>query len=451
MKVKFKIERLLKSTNKRTETMKKNIAGGFVLRGLGILISLLLVPLTIGYVSSELYGIWLTLSAIIHWVSFFDIGFGLGLRNKLGVALAEGDLKRARVLVSSTYAILSCIFVPLSIILFVVCKYINWSVVLNVSQELNPALVSCSQIVVVSFCLTLIMKVIQNVLQAYQRNALSGVLDTISSICTLLAIFILTKTTFPSLSYLALAFSTIPVLTYFLYSVFYYHFWNKDVSPRLKAISTETIKDVFGLGGRYFFLQITFVIIFQTTNILISQFAGPEQVTVYNVTYRYMNIALMVLGIVMAPVWSAMTEAYAKRDWTWMKSIYKRLMTLYKLAVLSLIIMLAVSPLAFKIWLGDSVATSIFITALVGLYVAIRVWHTIHATIVNGMGILRLQIYIAIIQLILFPILSYILGHSFALIGIIISNCIIVLISGLTLSMQVRKVIRQDANGIWTR
>ena len=173
--------------------MKKNIAWGFVLRGIGIVISLLLVPMTINYVSSELYGVWLTLSTIIHWISFFDIGFGMGLRNKLGVALAEGNAKRAKILVSSTYAILTCIFVPLSILFYIVCGYLDWALILNVSQELNPTLVSCSRIVVVSFCFTLIMKVIQNVLQAYQMNALGGVLDTISHICTLIAIFVLTK------------------------------------------------------------------------------------------------------------------------------------------------------------------------------------------------------------------------------------------------------------------
>lgn len=427
--------------------MKKNIAGGIMLRGVGIIISLLLVPMTINYVSSELYGVWLTLSAIIHWISFFDIGFGMGLRNKLGVALADGNIKRAKVLVSSTYAILSFIFIPLSIVLFVVCKYVDWALILNVSHDLNSTLVSCSRIVVVSFCLTLIMKVIQNVLQAFQRNALGGLLDTISSICTLITIFVLTKTTFPSLSYLAFAFSTIPVFIYFIYSVVFFS-KNNDVMPSPKAVSKEAIKDVFGLGGKFFFLQISFIIIFQTTNILISQFAGPEQVTVYNVTYRYMNIALMLLNIVMAPVWSAMTDAYAKKDFNWMKSLYRRLMFLFRLTIVALIVLVIVSPFAYKIWLRGSVDTSLGITILVGVYVLIRVWHMMHATLVNGMGLIKFQMYVVIVQLALFPILAYFLGHNFMLVGIIISNCIIVLISGLSLSVQVRKILSQNASGI---
>lgn len=445
-----KLSKLLKSDNNRSEKMKKNIAGGFILRGVGIIISLLLVPMTINYVSSELYGVWLTLSAIIHWISFFDIGFGMGLRNKLSVALAEKDLKSAKILVSSTYAVLTLIFIPLSIILFVVCKYVNWALILNVFHDLNPTIVICSRIVVVSFCFTLILKVIQNVLQAYQRTALSGLLDTISNLFTLFAIFVLTKTTFPSLSYLAFVFSTIPVFVYLIYSIIFYS-KSGDVSPSIKCIRRETVKDVFGLGSKFFFLQISFIIVFQTTNVLISQFAGPEQVTVYNVTFRYMSIAQMVLGIVMAPVWSAMTEAYTVKDWKWIKSTYKRLITFYRLTVISLFFMLLISPFVFKIWLGDSVATSFHITALVGLFISIHVWHTMHATVVNGMGILKLQLYITIVQLILFPVLSYLLGHNFALIGIIISNCIVVSISGVSLSIQVRKVLSQNASGIWVK
>ena len=52
----------------------------------------MLVPLTIHYINPTRYGIWLTVSSIIGWVSFFDIGFGNGLRNKFAEALAKHTL-----------------------------------------------------------------------------------------------------------------------------------------------------------------------------------------------------------------------------------------------------------------------------------------------------------------------------------------------------------------------
>ena len=56
---------------------KKNIAAAFFIKGLNIAIGLMLVPLTINYLNPTKYGIWITLSSIIGWFSFFDIGLGM--------------------------------------------------------------------------------------------------------------------------------------------------------------------------------------------------------------------------------------------------------------------------------------------------------------------------------------------------------------------------------------
>lgn len=51
-----------------------------MIKCISIAVSFFLVPLTLGYVDSELYGIWLTLSSIITWLQFMDIGFTNGLK-----------------------------------------------------------------------------------------------------------------------------------------------------------------------------------------------------------------------------------------------------------------------------------------------------------------------------------------------------------------------------------
>ena len=74
----MKIIKLIKQGSGRSVVVKKNIVGSLFVKGCSIVISLLIVPLTLGYVSSDLYGIWLTLSSIMMWFNFFDIGFTLG-------------------------------------------------------------------------------------------------------------------------------------------------------------------------------------------------------------------------------------------------------------------------------------------------------------------------------------------------------------------------------------
>ena len=95
----------------RSVKAKKNIFASFIIKGCNIAISLVLVPLTIHYVNPTQYGIWLTLSSIIGWFAFFDIGFGNGLRNKFAEAIAKDDHQLARIYLSTTYAILSIIII----------------------------------------------------------------------------------------------------------------------------------------------------------------------------------------------------------------------------------------------------------------------------------------------------------------------------------------------------
>lgn len=74
--------------DERSLNVKKNIALMILVKGGSILLSLLLVPLTLNYVDNECYGVWLTLSSMVVWISFFDIGINNGLRNRLTEALA---------------------------------------------------------------------------------------------------------------------------------------------------------------------------------------------------------------------------------------------------------------------------------------------------------------------------------------------------------------------------
>lgn len=100
----------------RTSKAGKEVVYSFAFQAASILVSLLYIPLLLGYLTQEKYGIWLTLTSILGWFSFFDVGLGNGLRNKLAEAIASGNISLGRKYVSTTYAILIYIF---SVVLFV--------------------------------------------------------------------------------------------------------------------------------------------------------------------------------------------------------------------------------------------------------------------------------------------------------------------------------------------
>ena len=178
---------------KGTRTIKKNIIGSLFIKGCSILISLLLVPMTLGYISPELYGIWLTLSSIMLWLNFFDVGFTLGLKNKLAEAIAKGDWNKGKSLVSTTYLMMVLIFIPLWIILEWIVPFINWASFLNVDTIYNEEITKAMHILIACFCLQMIVNILTAVIAAFQKVALSSSFPVLGNFLSLIAIFLLTK------------------------------------------------------------------------------------------------------------------------------------------------------------------------------------------------------------------------------------------------------------------
>ena len=116
-----------KGNSIRTLQAQKNIFFSFGLKGVGIMISFLLVPLTLNYLNASEYGVWLTLSSLMTWINHFDIGLGNGLRNKLTKALTLKDFNLGKIYVSTTFAILSVIIIIFIVLFFVINPYIEWN------------------------------------------------------------------------------------------------------------------------------------------------------------------------------------------------------------------------------------------------------------------------------------------------------------------------------------
>ena len=96
MKLLKKIENLFSSESERTSVLKKNIFYSVINKGLSVAISLLLFKYSLDYLGQSDYGIWLTLSSVIGWMSFLDFGLSHGLRNKFSEAKANGDTELAK-------------------------------------------------------------------------------------------------------------------------------------------------------------------------------------------------------------------------------------------------------------------------------------------------------------------------------------------------------------------
>ena len=446
-----RINRFLKTGSDRSLKAKKNIIGSIAIKGWSILIQLILVPLTMGYLSPEVYGIWLTVSSIMLWLNFFDIGFTLGLKNKLNEALAVGDIKKGRILVSTTYTMMLIIFIPIAILLEIIVPYINWSSFLNIADTYNHQLIDVMRILIICFCLQMIFNTITAILAAYQRTALSNLFPVIGNTMSVIIIFILTKTVPPSLVNLAQAISYLPVIVLLVSSIILFRGSLKDISPSLHLFKKEFIPHLFSLGFKFFIIQIQFVVLYQATNVLISNISSPEEVTAYNIAYKYLSVGAMIFTIILGPLWPAYTDAYAKKDFVWMKNIYTKMKRLYAILVFGVMIMIAISPCVYRFWINSASIVPWTMTISVGIYVLIHSWDSLQIRRSNGIGAVKLQTYIVLIGIILHIPLSLFLGKFIGGVGVIWSMAIINLLYSVIFTIQISKLLTNTVTSIWVK
>ena len=226
---------LFRSGSSRTLAVKKNIISSVFLRGISIVVNFMLVPMTIGYVSPELYGVWLTVSSIMTWISFLDIGFTQGLKNKLTEAIAHEEWDRGKSLVSTTYVMMAMIFLPICLLLESLIPHINWCALLNVDIIYEAEIKRVMYAMIAFFCLQMIVNVLVSVIAAFQRVALSNSFTVLGHVLSLLIIFILTKTTQGSLLNLAFAISAMPILVTLVASFVLFKGKYARIAPSLKS------------------------------------------------------------------------------------------------------------------------------------------------------------------------------------------------------------------------
>ena len=437
--------------SQRTATVKKNIWGSFAIKGISILTTFMLVPMTIGYVSAEIYGVWLTISSILGWVSYMDIGVSHGLKNRLAECLARKDYEKGKSLVSTTYAIMFAIFLPISIILIAASSKIDWCSILNVAPSNQETIIRTMRLLFSLTAVGMTIHVFSSVASAYQKTALSGLFGALGQISALCVIGIMTLFVKPSLTNLVFAYSIPPMLIILTASIIYFKTSMKEVAPSFKSINTAYIKDLWGLGFRFFIIQIQMIVLYQTTNILITQIAGPESVTQYNIAYKLLNVALMINTIILNPLWPAFTDAYTKKDYTWMNNAYRKMTRIYLCLSLIISTILILSPILIKLWVGDKVSVPFTLTLSIAIYTLILCWSNLQVILINGTGKIKLQSYIVIIGIFVHIPLSLLLGKYIGIIGVVASMSIITFIYALFYTIQIRKILNNTATGIWNK
>src|ERR1700686_2068724 len=120
-------------------------------RGIALVTTAVSVPLTLGYLGSDRFGVWMTLSALIALLGFTDLAIGNSLLNGVAHAAGRDDPTQVRAYLWSGIVMLLIVAAAFGLIFAATYWLVPWARVFNVTSpaafnEAGPAaavLVAC--------------------------------------------------------------------------------------------------------------------------------------------------------------------------------------------------------------------------------------------------------------------------------------------------------------------
>ena len=234
--------------NERNVILRNNILLSGTMKAVGLVTSFLIVPITLDYLDKEQYGIWMTLSSVLLWFSFFDVGLGNGMRNYLAQAIAENNFEKGRSHLTTTLVMLTAIALLLGIV------FLGAGVVMNLSKVFNTTTLTDEQLrlpFLIAIIMTLAVFIVKNVGVVYialQKYGVNDLIIVLSNVVALLLIFICTLVVPKgNLTIIVLILTTIPVLGFVVASIplFRHH---PELTPRLDCFDWNYGRQILTKG-----------------------------------------------------------------------------------------------------------------------------------------------------------------------------------------------------------
>jgi O-antigen/teichoic acid export membrane protein len=361
------------------------------------LITMLTIPMTLRYLGAERFGVWMTITSFVLFLSFTDFGIGNGLVTALSQASGRNDRREMRELISSGFLASLAIAIFLFVGFALAYAQVPWAAFLNVHGASEAAEVGPS-IYVLLACLAVSMPagLATRVQGALQRGFAASLVQIAAATLSLLGLVTAIHLD-ASLPWLVGAFLSGGVLAQVVNSFLLFGLWRPDLRPSFAFLSERSIRRLVHLGLLFFLLQLSLAIGIWSDNIIIARTLGPAAIPDYSITSKLFGFITTVVAISVAPLWPAFGEAQARGDRAWSRRTLIRSMSLSTgLAVLCALALAALLGPILDIWVGGRVHPSPFLIASIAGVTIFECWRSAVAVFLNGTGALRLLVFVDI-------------------------------------------------------
>lgn len=382
--------------NTNSRIIFQNTVVAFAVKGISLSLSLATTPAFIRYFGNNtILGVWYTLLSVLTWVLNFDLGIGNGIRNSLVRDFANNDLLSARKTLSSGLCMNAFLTIVLTVLGTVFINFLDLNWIFNVDNTAISynVLLKSALTVFWGIMLRFYLSCISSVFYALQISALNNFLGLCVSILQFLFVLLYKpENSEQGLLVLSGAYAIVSNLPIFAAGVIVFATKLRACRPSLRYIDKQYVHRVMGLGTVFFVCQITYMLLMNTNEFYISRFFGPSYTTEYTFYYKITSLTWMVLSMVLAPMWSAITKAMAENQYDWVARLYKKLKCIGYLTIILQFAFVPVEQLLMDIWLGKGTLQVDYFTAIAfACFGSVFIYTALLSTMVCGMARMKIQ------------------------------------------------------------
>lgn len=327
-------------------------AASIFARCLASAVSLVSVPIVIGYLGKEQYGFWAAVNAVTPWVAMFDLGIGTGLVNPISEAHGRDSHEDARAYFSTAFLALSGVALAVLAVLGVSLWFVPWSRVFAAPASLPPSTVSASVGLAFAFmAIGLPLATVPQVYAGYQKSYVGVLFPAVGAVLSL-ALLILAVNRDGGVVALFTATGgalTVGSLVALWWLVGREMPW---LRPSPAWVSRRAFRRLLATSIPLYLYQLGALLVNQTQQIVLAQRTGLASVADYDLLLKLYIVISTLVTITTASVGPSLRESWERGEAAWMRRTFWHLMRLrMTLAAVAAAGLFFGGDLALRIWL----------------------------------------------------------------------------------------------------
>lgn len=414
---------------------------------------LLSVKLTLPYLGNEQYAVWVVISSTLAMLTWSDCGLGNGLMNVISDAHGRDDRHAARVGVSSSMFLLTCVAMLILVVAALAYRNVDWAAYFKVSGAIARAEYSRTFIVcLVCFSLALPFGIVSRIHSGLQEGYIANFYTSLASLCSLVGIMIGIHFRL-GLVWLAATAASAPLVAGLVNAVHLFVFRHTWLMPRRADVRMSMSLMLLRAGMLFLVLQASQAIGFQSDNVVIARVMGTSYVPQYSLPSRLFQFVPVMFGFVLASLWPAYREAVARGDVAWaQRTFYRSVLTSIGVNLPVVAMLLLLGPFLLRLWVGDAVHFSRLLLIALAVQVMVNSVYNPIAFFLNGMGVLGPQAIFTLVMAVVNITASILLTREVGISGVVWGSSIALSLCSIGPGMfYARRAIRKSVLEAATR